>query len=359
MGTMPAEARNILAADIGGTHSRFAVFRLRVLTENGRKRAALRLVRKVRLRTQHSGGSAELIRALAATTADDGAYLTPVSPEPVPLSLAVLAVPGPAAGSDPAHGPNDEVCLCPNIPWPMVQADIRTALGNVPVRLINDFAAQGFACAGVPGALDILGVLPGAAHAAPAGAPLAVVGAGTGLGQCLVLPGNPPKVLGSEGGHSLFAFAGEEEFAYAAYLAKATGRAEIIKDMVLSGGGLARLYAFHAGETLDPHDVPARAAAHPVVLEWMARFYARSCRDFVLNAMALGGLFITGGLAAHLNGLLAHPAFAATFRNEPAMGHILAAVPVHHFRNQDAGLWGSAVFAALALHPGAALVAED
>ncbi len=349
------ENQYVLAADIGGTHSRFAIFELRSMPGDT-PRASLRLVRKVRLRTQESGGSANLIRALAAASGDDAGYLTPVSPRPVALSLAVLAVPGPTAGSDPAEGPSDEVCHCPNIPWPIVQQEIRAALNGVPVRLLNDFAAQGFACACLPGPLDITPVRPGAAKPF---SPLAIVGAGTGLGQCLVLPGNPPAILSSEGGHSLFPFVGEEEFAYAAYLANTTGRKEIIKDMVLSGSGLAHLYAFHTGESLDPHEVPAKAARHFTTLQWCARFYGRSCRDFVLNSLSLGGVFITGGLAAHLPGLLDHPAFAEAFQDEPAMRHLLSAVPVYHFRNQDAGLWGSAAFAALALRPGAELVAKD
>ncbi len=347
-----SEQKQVLVADIGGTHSRFAVFALRDLPEG---RTGLRLLRAVRLRTKQSESSTDLIRTLAASPGDDGAYLTPASPEPLSVELAVLAVPGPTAGADPAVRLEGEICHCPNIAWPIVQADIEAALGGVPASLLNDFAAQGFACACAPAALDIAPVAKGTARP---GAPLAVVGAGTGLGQCLVLPGNPPVVLGSEGGHSLFPFAGEEEFAFAAYLAKVTGRKEIIKDMVLSGRGLAHLYAFHTGELLDPHEVPAKAAKHSATLEWCARFYARSCRDFALNTLAAGGIYISGGLAAHLPGLLDHPAFSGTFRDEPAMRRLLESIPIHHFRNQDAGLWGAAAFAALVLRPGAELMAE-
>lgn len=370
---------HILVADIGGTNSRFAVFRICIfgLCERGsvyerRGRgwqkedegyiektsfAMLSLERSVVLPTQKAGSLPGLIRALSTVRGKDGGYFLPSSPEPQPLAGAVLAVPAPAASVDPASAPvHDEVCRCPNINWPISWTEAWAALGVSRLHLINDFVAQGFACAAFEQTLNLDCVVKGKPRA---NSPLALIGAGTGLGQCLILHDGHCRVLPSEGGHSLFPFAGEEEFAFAAFLQQRTGSEQIVKDMVVSGSGLAHIHAFLTGERLRPDQVTSRLSESPKTLEWFACFYARACRDFILTTLPLGGIYITGGVAGHIPGLLRHPAFTATLRGVPSMAHVLRDIPVLHIRNQDAGLWGAAAFAALGMQPDATLIASD
>jgi glucokinase len=59
--------------------------------------------------------------------------------------------------------------------------------------------------------------------------------------------------------------------------------------------------------------------------------------------MALGGLYITGGMAMRVP-VLEHPAFFESFRDSPQMEHLLRDVPVLHIRSQRAGLWGAAAY---------------
>ena len=352
MATRTSATHRVLAADIGGTSCRFALFSYERRAEPDARAMlqSLTLVRKVVFPTQQNTSTAMMMRTLASLAGEDGGYCTPLSPAPEYPSFAVLGVPGPAGVADPAaSGPQEPeggVCRCPNIPWPIAQRDVASALGGVPVRLVNDFVVQGFAAALLPGMLDATPVLAGTADARY---PVAVIGAGTGLGHCAVLPGSTPRVLGSEAGHCLFPFEGGEEQAYAKALAAHHGTERIVCDYVVSGGGLASLYAFHTGEKLPPREVPARAAAHPATLAWMARFYGRACRQYVLATRALGGVYIAGGLAANLPEVLLHPAFAQALRGNDAMTHMLETVPVWRIRNQDAGLVGAAVFAVLAV----------
>jgi glucokinase len=90
-------------------------------------------------------------------------------------------------------------------------------------------------------------------------------------------------------------------------------------------------------------------AKHPEALAAMARFYGQAVCHYMVNTLALGGIFITGGLAANLPGLLEHPEFAAELRERNPMRHILAPVPVRHVKNQDVGLWGAAACASMML----------
>ena len=344
--TTHSNGRRVLAADIGGTNSRFALFEGKAEEKAMPVQASLSLVRKITFPTQQSHSASELIQTLVASRGDDGGRFMPDCEEERPV-FAVLAVPGPASMADPASPPpSDTVCHCPNIPWRIAQVEVSEALGGMPVRLINDFVAQGFAAALQPGLLDAAPVLPGIARE---GFPTAIIGAGTGLGHCVVLPGAIAKVMGAEAGHCQFPFEGKAERDYARFLAEGRGTNRLTNEMVVSGSGLVFLYCYLTGEKLHTHEAPAKSALHPVVLEWIARFYGRVCRHYTLNTLSLGGIYITGGLAANLPKLLEHPAFAEELRKEPAMARMLEGIPVWHIRNQDAGLVGAAAYASLAL----------
>lgn len=339
-----SHVNHILAADIGGTHSRFALFSLN--REAATLEAGLSLVRRVRFATTECSDSADMMRRLAATPGDDGGFLTPGSPVPQRVDAAVLGIPGPTRVANPSlPPPAGEVCRCPNIVWPMEAAVVADALGGASVRFINDFVGNGFACALLPHVVDAVSVLGGENRP---DFPCAVVGAGTGLGHCLIVPGDPPTVLGSEGGHNMFPFAADEED-LSRHFAKMTGNGRSNGDMTVTGSGLARLYAYCAGEELHPHDVPALAAKHPAALALIARLYGRAVCHYALATLSLGGVFITGGLAANLPQALSHPEFVAEIRERNSMSHILRGMPVFQVRNQNLGLWGAAACAALSL----------
>ncbi|HEU6436372.1 MAG TPA: glucokinase [Nitratidesulfovibrio sp.] len=347
----------VLAADIGGTNSRFALYepdgfpdgRANGLAEGltkGNAPGPQDCLCAARLLTAEAASFPDLLRRAAAVRPD--LFTTP--------ALLVLAVAGPVQGG--------RRCTPPNIPWAVDLNDPALRAPDMPplppVLLINDFVAQAYACLR-PAALDVVDVLDG--RPVP-DAPTAVVGAGTGLGKCLLLPppadGMPPRALPSEGGHALFPFTDEQEMAFAAFVRAHTGR-QVIGDLVVSGPGLRLLYAFHTGQWLQPEDVAARlmsgerdAGSDRVppqvlsqVLSWFARFYGRVCRDYVLETLALGGLFVSGGVAAATPALVTHPAFAEAFRQSDTHAELLRRVPVRLVRSPDAGLLGAALYGAL------------
>ncbi|MDR2051310.1 MAG: glucokinase [Deltaproteobacteria bacterium] len=349
--------RFLLGADIGGTFSRFALFRLE--KEAGGLSLLLLPESKITLSTRESGSFAGLLERLRRALPSGGAGACSE------LACASLAVPGPVENG---------LCLAPNIPWPLALSELEKTLG-CPGSLLNDFAAQGRACL-FPSLLGLKPVLPGVLRPERSAA---VLGAGTGLGKSQILPpfrpeapeqaGNRPgekraglyfdhaslrpealaalerRVLPSEGGHALFPFRGEEEAAFESFARRLGRRLEVIGDMVVTGCGLSLLYAFHQGEEVlrPPEEIVPLLRPGSPVLEWFARFYARACRDFALETLALGGVYISGGLAGRLPGLLEHPAFAEEFRRSETQAHLLANLRVCRISSPDAGLWGSAV----------------
>ena len=341
--------RTILAADIGATNCRFALFQV---NRDDPERPLLGLLREKWLAGGDYSEFPQALRTLRAVPPDGGGG--PFLPDSAqPPAMAVLAPAGPVEG---------DTCRISNLPWVIRAQDVREGLGIADVRLINDFAAQAYACL-LPENIDAAPVLPG--KAAP-GAPVAVAGAGTGFGQALILNDPLPpatreaptpreqtlrglmraRILPSEGGHCDFPFVGKEEEAFADFVRQSAGIDRIIGDTIVSGSGLAHIFAFFTGERLPPREATARLPAHPQVLEWYTRFYGRACRNYVLATLALGGLYITGGMALRAP-VLAHPAFAEEFHRSAAQARLLRNIPVFHVRKPEAGLWGAALYGLL------------
>ncbi|GAU09226.1 glucokinase [Desulfoplanes formicivorans] len=308
----------ILAADIGGTFSRFGWFAIR----NG----CLECIEHLRLRTADSACFRDMLRHVS-TSGPEG-----------DIRLAAFAV---AGAVEPGGGVHP-----PNIPWDM-HRDMIAAYFPRHI-LLNDFQAQAFGCQ-TPLADHAMSIQPGVPD--PDGV-LAVLGAGTGLGHCLLVPdGHGGHVaIASEAGHAAFPLYGPHEADYLDFLRAQTGQDYPVGDMIVSGSGLSMLHAFLNGPLLSPAEVARHFHRFPNTLEWFARFYGRACRQYCLNVLPTRGLFISGGLAAKHPEMIAHPAFIAEFLHVMNYRDFLKNIPIVLNRDEDMGLWGAAECARQQLH---------
>ncbi|MGE4505266.1 MAG: glucokinase [Desulfovibrionaceae bacterium] len=316
---------HILAADIGGTTSRFAHFRL--ATDGG-----LSLLGQCRLASASAASFAELLAMLG----------------PAGFSLALtqadavaLGVPGPVrsgAYCDPPNTNWDIDLRSPGLPG------LRKLLERGRALMVNDFVAQAWAMrtSAVDGARVIQPGTPEPDR------PVAIIGAGTGLGHCALVPaGGGWAAVPSEAGHLAFPFRHDlHERDFERFARSRLGVAYCDNEDVVSGSGLALAAAWATGEDPAPEDAPALVAKSPEALALFARFYGRAARHWALAVTALGGLHITGGVAAHLPQVLDHPGFLAEFHDHPDYADMLASLPVLHVSNPDAGLWGAAFLGA-------------
>ena len=308
---------NILAADIGGTNSRFAFFKVAADGKIG-------LEESIWLKTQEAGSFANLLGQLEASD-----FALPLKA----AQIAVFAVAGPVEKglySKPPH-----------IPWDINLSAAAKEYGLKRCVLINDFVAQAFACRS-PVIESAQQIIPGKIDPA---SPLVVIGAGTGLGQAALIPQRSGGyiALASEGGHASFPFENDAELEYMKFLLHVTGEAYVRSDMVVSGKGLSLVHQFLTGQKLQPVAVAAELNEDHRSLKWMARFYGRVCRNFALHILAFGGVYIAGGVAAKIPSLVAHQEFTREFRRSKTMAHVLEKIPVMLNSNQESGLWGSAV----------------
>jgi glucokinase len=69
-----------------------------------------------------------------------------------------------------------------------------------------------------------------------------------------------------------------------------------------------------------------------------------NCRNFALQLLAYGGVYITGGVAAKLPQLVTHVEFKVSFRSSAIMAGELRKIPVFLNANEESGLWGAAFY---------------
>jgi len=309
----------ILSADIGGTNSRFGRF---IIDDEGR----LSLVESIWLRTAEAGSFSDLIANLRKSS---------FSFEPGDADMVIIAVAGPVEQNVRSKPPMIE--------WGLDISSAGKDFGFRRCLLINDFIAQAFACRSPIGEAAEK-ILPGAPDTAAAAA---VIGAGTGLGKAVTLPAAKGGyiALPSEGGHTNFPFIAGREFDYQNFLIKERGDQYITANTVVSGRGLSYLHHFLTGRKLAPSEVVKELSLYPETLEWASRFYARVCRNYVLETLAMGGLYIAGGVTAKTPELLTHAAFEQEFRSSDTLADLLSKIPVSLIKDENSGLWGAAMLA--------------
>ncbi|MFZ5425818.1 MAG: glucokinase [Thermodesulfobacteriota bacterium] len=305
----------ILAADIGGTSGRFALF------GSG---PGLALEKQAVIPTAGHASFEELVRdALDALG-------------PARIESAVLAVAGPVQGG--------RFCSPPNIGYDFDLDALPPGLVPAGAVLVNDFTAQAHGCR-LFGEARSLPVLPGVMDESLT---QAVVGAGTGLGKAALVPDGRGgfAVCGSEGGHAAFPFNGAGEADFQRFALDALREPYVRWESVVSGSGLALTHRYLTGEDLDPAGAAARLTPDAATTRWFARFLGRALRDYVLEVLARGGLYISGGVAAKNPQLVEHPAFREEFLSSATHPELLAAVPARLVTDQSVGLWGAAAYAA-------------
>lgn len=306
----------ILAADIGGTNSRFALFD----TAGGE----LVMEDTIWLKSHGVSSFSELL---------DQLWASEFSARPGSFDAAALAVAG-------AVVDGVECNFLPNVPWGV---DLRGIdFGCPKACLINDFSAQAYACR-TSAVDDAVVIQEGEPHE---NGTLGVIGAGTGLGySALLLHEKTWAALPSEGGHMAFPFTGMEEAQYGEFNRREADRRWAEGDSVVTGLGLKLIHKYHTGDDLPPVEISAQITPESETTRWYARFYGRACRDWALSLMCFGGLYIAGGIAAKNPMFVNVPEFIEEFHNTHVYGDFLHTVPIKLNCNEESGLYGAGFYA--------------
>jgi glucokinase len=199
------------------------------------------------------------------------------------------------------------------------------------------------------------------------GAPMACVGAGTGLGECfLTASAGRYTCWPSEGGHAEFSPRDQVTFDLLEHLkAKFSHKKRVSVERVVSGPGLASIYEFlrghwafedHVGAPADKafmaaHEsrkaavVAAGAAGEDHVclkaVEIFNECYGSEVGVAALKWLPYGGLYITGGIAAKNPEWIQSKTFMDAFRDKGRMSHLVSSVPLYLITTEDTGERGA------------------
>jgi glucokinase len=231
-----------------------------------------------------------------------------------------------------------------NLHW-AIEADALAARFHIgKVALINDFYAVAL---GVPllEADDLVSLHAGErVH----GAPIAILGAGTGLGQAMVTyAGEEWGVIASEGGHADFAPQDEEQTRLFLELHARYGH--VSWERLLSGMGLVNIFTFLGGTTVDASEVARLAAEGDArgaqAMRIFVDIYGAEAGNMALRLLSRGGVFLAGGVAAKNQPFFTDGRFVTAFLRKGRFREVLEAMPIDLIVNEKVGLIGAAEMA--------------
>jgi glucokinase len=316
----------ILAGDVGGTKTLLGLF------DDGAVRPHPRSVASFATASYTSLG--DIVAAyLAAERVPAGA-----------VDAAAFGVAGPVLG---------DTAELTNVAF-TIDAPAIAARCHIPrVRLLNDLEAMAYAVPVLePGELVVL-----QEGAARRGGNMALIAAGTGLGQALLHHVDGRYIPSpTEAGHADWAPRTERDLTLFRLLTARFGRAEV--EQVVSGLGLPHVHrSTHSAPCaagIDP-DAPGAPAATtqaglegrcPMCVEALALFveaYGAEAGNLALRTVATGGVFVGGGIAPKILPALTDGRFIRAFRDKGAMRDLVSRIPVRVILNAEAGLLGAAV----------------
>lgn len=322
---------SILAGDIGGTKTLLALCEaapdgaLRIVREASFHSATYRALEPI---------VAEFLAAGAAT----------------PIAAAAFGIAGPVVGG---------VVEVTNLGWHVAADSLAAALGGARVRLMNDLESTAYGALFVE-ADQRLTLRAGE----PRAGNRAVIAAGTGLGQgILIWDGTRHHPSPTEGGHVDFGPRDAREDALCDYIRRRFGRASY--ESVCSGPGLHHIFEFlvAAGRPVAPA-VQARlqredpsavigglgvAGGCPTCVEAVEMFvaiYGAQTGNLALAAMAVGGVYVGGGIVTKLLPLVTAGGFVEAFLAKEPHRDLLERIPLYVLLDPKTSLLGAAHAAA-------------
>ena len=235
-----------------------------------------------------------------------------------------------------------------NSAWVIDRDDLRGKLSLPNLAVINDFEAQGYAALALEDG-DWVQLGEGSPRE---GAPMAILGPGTGLGVCTVVPNGLGGyvVVPGEGGHVDFSPVDDLEIAILQTLMKRHSR--VSAERLLSGNGLVNIHwalcqlkgvaqmeitpAQLTERALSGNDEIAREA-----VDVFCRVLGSVAGNLALTVGAGGGVYIAGGILPRLLDIASLGEFRERFLAKGRFRDYLAPIPTRVMIRENTGLFGA------------------
>lgn len=318
----------ILAGDIGGTKVHLALFQY----SNG-----LQLIKEEKYHSHEYDGLSSILKLFLQ------------SHEKIPK--ACFGIAGPI---------QDNRCKATNLPWIIDGALLSQEMNIKKVWLINDLEANawGLRCLS-PKELYTLNE-----GNSKAKGNAALISAGTGLGEAgLYWDGEKHHPFACEGGHADFAPHSDMEIELLKYLRKKNEH--VSYERLVSGPGLSNIYQFLIEEGLEKEEkefadakknnnlpkiitefaLAKKNQACVRALDCFVSIYGSEAGNLALKFMAIGGVFIGGGIAPKILKALESGIFMKAFVSKGRFAPLLSGIPIKVVLNENTALLGAAQYA--------------
>jgi glucokinase len=311
-----------LAGDIGGTHTRIALF------DSGRLRdpQALEIYSSA-----DYGGLAEIVKEYLAAH--------PAEPRAASFGVAGPIKKGRFEGT--------------NLAWKIDAAELGEEIG-FPAALLNDLEANAWGIELLEPD-DLVDLQAGEAE--PDG-PVALVSAGTGLGEAYI---TGDGVHASEGGHVDFGPRGDLQRDLLEFMQQE--HEHVSYELVCSGLGIVNCFRFllarsslpeptwfteaaDKGRAISKAGLDGSDATASAALDLMIDIYGAQCGNVALTLLAGGGVYLGGGIPPNVLPRLREGGFLRAFNSKGRLSEILGPIPVRVITNELTALLGAARHAA-------------
>ncbi len=331
---VPKNIECILVGDIGGTNSNFGIF----VSTNG----ALKLLLSIHFKSKQITDFVQLIRDVVE-------YLK--NTYNISIQQSGFAAAGVVSESRDYSKPT-------NLDFAIDAKEILQKTGLKCSFIVNDFEVIGYGLDQID-PKNLVKVNNGTLRKH---ANQAILGAGTGLGKCIMdwnkyagryIP------LASEGGHADCAIQNQLELDLVNYIRKTEpNKCNISWEDVLSGDGIKRIYDFFRDRNKKVKAAPGleKNGPHPDEIfnsrdkdrhswdtfELYTKFYARCAKNFALDALALSGVFIAGGIASKNLPMFKLACFMEEFTSCGKQQELLKNIPIYVITDYNISLYGAA-----------------
>lgn len=308
----------ILVADIGGTNARFALY--------DQTSHVLSAIEKITITKRDN------LLSLAKNY---------IAKQSVTIEYACIAIACPVEG--------DWVAMTNNH-LAFSQSQLQQDLKLKHLTVINDFTAVAMS---IP-ALKNNDVEQIGGEKPKSGYPIAVYGAGTGLGVAYLLNINDHWVsLAGEGGHTELPMINEQEDQILLMLRKKFKR--VSAERFLSGNGIVNIYQallqIHQQpiEDITPDIIVNNALSNSCSMSQQAltlfcTFMGRLGGNLALTLNTQGGVYIAGGIVPRFIDFLKASPFRDNFENKGRMTYLLKKIPVYVITHDYPGLLGAGMY---------------
>lgn len=252
-----------------------------------------------------------------------------------------------------------------NVNWNVSTNEIieNTSLKNAII--INDFQAVGYGINLLDHSNknDIFQVRPETNKKYITRQTKAIIGAGTGFGKCILFYDHHLKAYfpnSSEGGHGDFPIYDDFEQRLINFIEKEKKDSfPVCYEDVLSGNGIESIYSFLLQDknykSSEYQDIIGNSIEKVSLIskyreideicketfQYFTKFYGRCAKNFVLDTLAAGGLYIAGGIASKNSDIFQTDEFLFEFENSQKRKKILKKIPIYVIMNYDVSLYGT------------------